>query len=123
MSTSVDLRKELNAIANHLWNNGYEGKVMFDHKSYDDELDIPHLFIGGRRVLVDTFEINKDASKVTIISGDDKYSVDTNYLINEMDDKIGERCGMFGLLRDVYYDTKESWDIGDYELDFIEEEG
>lgn len=118
---NTQLKKEITAMADYLWSNEYEGKVIFDHNSYDDDRDIPHLFIGGNRILINTFEISRDANKLSIISGDDKFSIDTDYLIYQMENNVGERIGLFGLLRDVYYETSQSWEIGDYELDFLKE--
>lgn len=121
MTNTLKFRKELEKIAELLWSNGCSGVECFDHKSYDDETDIPHLDIDGERVLVDTFIINRDGSEFTIISGRDSYILDMDAIPSEWDDDYFIEIGLDTLLRDVYYETSESWEIGDYELDFIGE--
>jgi hypothetical protein len=37
-------------------------------------------------------------------------------------DDVFEEIGLFNLLQDVYYETSMSYEIGDYELDFIGED-
>ena len=122
MTNTLKIRKELEKIAELLWNNGCDGIIHFDHKSYDDETDIPHLDIEGERVWVNTFVINRDGSQFTIISGDDYYTLNMDAIPSEWDnDDYFIEVGLDVLLRDVYYETSESWEIGDYELDFIGE--
>lgn len=119
MSNTLAIRKDLRLIAELLWSNGCNGVVCFDHKSYDDETDIPHIDIDGERVLVDTFNINRDGSQFTIISGRDSYILDMDAIPSEWDDDYFIEVGLDTLLRDVYYETDKSWEIGDYELDFL----
>lgn len=120
MADTLKIRKDLRLIAELLWSNGSSGVECFDHKSYEDETDIPHLDIDGERVLVDTFIINRDGSQFTIISGRDSYILDMDAIPSEWDDDYFIEIGLDTLLRDVYYETAESYEIGDYELDFIE---
>ena len=120
MANTLKIRKELEKIAELLWSNGCNGIIHFDHKSYDDETLIPHIDIDGERVLVDTFIINRDGSQFTIISGDDSYTLDMDSIPSEWDDDYFIEIGLDTLLRDVYYETSESWEIGDYELDFMD---
>ena len=119
MKNQSRFNEELSRMASYLWANGYDGKIYFDHKSYDDNRDIPHLLIDGERVLVDTFIINRDGSQFTIISGRNSYILDMDAIPSEWDDEYFEQIGMFELLRDIYYETTESYDIGDYEIDFL----
>lgn len=119
MANTLEIRKELEKIAELLWSNGCDGIIHFDHKSYDDETLIPHIDIDGERVLVDTFIINRDGSEFTIISGRDSYILDMDAIPSEWDDDYFIEIGLDVLLRDVYYETSESFDIGDYELDFL----
>ena len=121
MADTLAIRKELRLIAELLWSNGYNGVIYFNHKSYDDETLIPHLDIDGERVWVDTFNINRDGSQFTIISGRDSYILDMDAISSEWDDEYFKQIGMFELLQNVYYETKESYDIGDYEIDFLKE--
>lgn len=120
MADTLKIRKDLRLIAELLWGNGSSGVECFDHKSYDDETLIPHIDIDGERVLVDTFIINRDGSQFTIISGDDSYTLDMDAIPSEWDDDYFIEIGLDTLLRDVYYETSESCEIGDYELDFMD---
>lgn len=120
MADTLAIRKDLRLIAELLWSNDYNGVIYFNHKSYDDETLIPHLDIDGKRVLVDTFSINRDGSQFTIISGRDSYILDMDAIPSEWDDDYFIEIGLDTLLRDVYYETSESCEIGDYELDFLD---
>ena len=119
MSKTLKIRQELDKIAELLWKNGNNGVVCFDHKSYDIETDIPHIDVDGERVLVETFLINKDGSQFTICAGNDTYTIDMDDIPSEWDDDYFIEIGLDVLLRDVYYETSVSGDIGDYELDFL----
>ena len=121
MADTLKIRKEIEKIAELLWSNGCDGIIHFDHKSYDDQTLIPHIDIDGERVLVDTFIINRDGSQFTIISGRDSYILDMDAIASEWNDDYFDQIGMFELLQDVYYETTESYDIGDYEIDFLKE--
>lgn len=121
MGNTLEIRKELKKIAELLWDNGENGVVCFDRSSYDLESDIPHLIIDGKYVVVDTFIINKDGSQFTVCDEDerDSYTLDMDAIPTEWDDDYFIKVGLDALLRDVYYETKESYEIGDYEMDFI----
>lgn len=121
----LQIQKRLKEIANLLWDEnyyGYKGTIFFDHKSYDDENDIPRLKICGEIVLVEQFSINKEGDIVSISDREGNfYSMMITGWSDEWNDSYYESVGLFDLLRDVYYETKESGEIGDYEMDFIEE--
>lgn len=119
MANTLKIRKELDKIAELLWDNGNNGVVCFDHNSYDNETDIPHIDVDGERVCVETFLINKDGSQFTICAGIDTYTIDMNDIPSEWDDDYFIEIGLDVLLRDVYYETIVSGDIGDYDLDFF----
>ena len=121
MANTLQIRKELGKIAELLWGNGENGVVCFDRSSYDLESDIPHLVIDGKYVIVDTFIINKDGSQFTVCDDNkrDSYTLDMDAIPTEWDDNYFIEVGLDALLRDVYYETKESYEIGDYEMDFI----
>lgn len=116
----MEIEKRLKEIASLLWNNGYEGVVCFDHKSYDDEGDIPRIKVGSYMVKVKEFAVSKDGISFSVM--DNKwgiYSFAVTGWSDEWADSYYESIGLFDLLRDVYYETTESCEIGDYELDFI----
>lgn len=95
----------------------YEGIVCFDWSSYDMEDDIPMIKIGGNEIKVEEFRVNYDGTEIVIISGFDSYTLDlTNSPYSEED---YEDMGIYTLLNNVYYETDYSWEIGDFELDFL----
>ena len=100
--------------------------LLFDWKSYDNEEDIPHLFIDGKRENIDTVFISKDGLSMTVTSKD--YEIGLGFyeedgITFEMIDKDLEDMGMDAFLRDIYYRHSRSWEIGDYEDDFLTWEG
>ena len=102
-----------------------EEKVMyFDHKSYDFAEDIPHLILDGERVNIDSVWIDKKGLSMTITTKDTEIGLGFNEDIENGDtfetiDKELEECGMDEFLRDIYYEHPRSWEIGDYEDDFL----
>ena len=67
----MEIEKRLKEIASLLWNNGYEGVVCFDHKSYDDEGDIPRIKVGSYMVKVKEFAVSKDGISFWSVSSND----------------------------------------------------
>lgn len=101
-------------------NEEYNGRVYFDNKSYDDENDIPCIIIDDKKVLVEEFHINEDCDFISIYDDNNNlYMLDMNAIPSEWNDDYFEEIGLFNLLQDVYYETSMSYEIGDYELDFI----
>ena len=98
----------------------YEGVVCFDHSSYDCDDDIPRLIIDGNEVLIDEFRVNTDGTEIVVISGNDMYTLDLT--TSPYSEEEYEDMGMYAFLTDVYYETDYSWEIGDFELDFLNEE-
>ena len=120
MANTLTIRKELAMIADYLWANGYNGIIYFDHKSYDDNRDIPHLLIDAELVYVYKFYINREVTLMQITDDENNlYTLDLTALPEEWDDEYFDQIGMFELLQDVYYETTESYEIGDYEIDFL----
>lgn len=116
----MEIKKRLKEIAELLWANGYKGTICFDHKSYDDEDDIPRLRFGRKTFLVVMFNINSEGDRILIIDNNGKTCpMMTSDWSDDWSDSYCESIGLFALLREVYYETKESWEIGDYELNFI----
>lgn len=120
----MNTREQIKKLASLL-----EEKVMyFDHNSYDFEEDVPHLIIDGKRVNIDSVWIDKTGLSMTIISNATEYGLGFYEDIENGDtfetiDKELEECGMEGFLRDIYYNHPRSWDIGDYEDDFLTWDG
>ena len=103
--------------------------ITFDHKSYDDANDIPHLMIGGVRFNVETATFHKDGSFLDV-SGSTEINpcshagmgitfVEDEDLTAEMIEEECKEMGMYELFSDIYYETNESGDIGDFEIDFL----
>ena len=114
----MNTREQIKKLASLL-----EEKVMyFDHKSYDFAEDIPHLIIDGERVNIESVWIDKKGLSMTITTKDTEiglgfYEDEENTF--ETIDKELEECGMDEFLRDIYYEHPRSWEIGDYEDDFL----
>lgn len=104
-------------------NEEYNGMVYFDHKSYDNDNDIPSIIIDDKKVLVEEFYISEDCDFISIYDDNNNlYMLDMNAIPSEWNDDYFEEIGLFNLLQDVYYETSMSYEIGDYELDFIGED-
>lgn len=116
----MNTREQIKKLASLL-----EEKVMyFDHKSYDFAEDIPHLILDGERVNIDSVWIDKKGLTMTITTKDTEIGLGFNEDIENGDtfetiDKELEECGMDEFLRDIYYEHPRSWEIGDYEDDFL----
>ena len=118
----MNIREQIKKVAELL-----DGKVMyFDWKSYDFEEDIPHLIIDGVRENIYSVVINKDGTSMEVMTNDGKLS--RNFYEDEENtfesiDKELEECGMDEFLRDIYYNHPLSWEIGDYDMDFLTWDG
>ena len=122
MKNQSRFKKELSSLSSYLWANDYNGIIYFDHKSYDDNRDIPHLLIDGELIYVYKFYVNREETLMQITDDENKlYTLDLTELPEEWDDEYFDQIGMFELLQDVYYETTESYEIGDYEIDFLKE--
>lgn len=116
----MNTREQIKKLANLL-----NGKTIhFDWKSYDFEEDIPHLTLDGERKNISSVSIGKDGLTMKVMTTDFEYTLGFNENIESGDtfetiDKELEECGMDEFLRDIYYEHPRSWDIGDYEDDFL----
>jgi hypothetical protein len=114
----MTIREEIKKVGQLL-----DGKLMtFDHSSYDLKEDIPHLFLEGKRQDVNSVEIYDDGRMMNVYTDDGVYGLgfyEEDEVTFEMIDKELEEMGMDTLLRDIYYNHSRSWEIGDYEDDFL----
>lgn len=114
----MNTREQIKKLASLL-----EEKVLyFDHKSYDFAEDIPHLVLDGERVNIESVWIDKKGLTMNVTTADCEiclgfYEDEENTF--ETIDKELEECGMDEFLRDIYYEHPRSWEIGDYEDDFL----
>ena len=103
----------------YLWEHN-KGVIYFGFKTYEDINDIPTLLIDGELIYVDEFRISKNGKKIIIIDDEcNEYTLDFDNIPDEWNDEYFDEIGMFELFRDVYYETENSWGIGDYEKDFL----
>ena len=96
--------------------------MYFDHKSYDFAEDIPHLTLDGERKNISSVFISKDGLMMNVMTDDCEYGLgfyeDEENTFETIDKEL-EECGMDEFLRDIYYEHPRSWEIGDYEDDFL----
>ena len=114
----MNTREQIKKLASLL-----EEKVMyFDHKSYDFAEDIPHLTLDGERKNISSVFISKDGLMMNVVTDDCEYGLgfyeDEENTFETIDKEL-EECGMDEFLRDIYYEHPRSWEIGDYEDDFL----
>ena len=96
----------------------YDGAVCFDWSSYDDKFYIPHLIIDGNRVNIEEFRVNKEGNEIIVIADyDNSYTLNLDECTYTEEDF--EDMGMYSLLISVYCETDYSWEIGDFEIDFL----
>lgn len=98
-------------------------QVWFDHKSYDCPNDIPFIIIGNKRYRVDGVHFVEEGILDIHLSDNILTNITINFRnIGLEDDEFDielQRYELSGLFRDIYYETEDSWEIGDYELDFL----
>lgn len=99
--------------------------IRFDHKSYDCVEDIPHIILDGRRINVFSVQFIHNGSALCCELDDEFLNEVTIKVVNAdcgMDCVFDRTLNLYGideLFHDMYYETDESGDIGDYELDFL----
>lgn len=101
----------------YMENSLYNGVIHFDWSSYEFDGDIPTLKIDDRFIKFEEFRVNKEGTEIVVICGDDSYTLDltkTSYTEQDFED-----MGMYEFLSNVYYETEHSWEIGDFEIDFL----
>lgn len=93
--------------------------IYFDHKSYDFAEDIPHIFDGDKRHNVHRVRFNENGEFFEIITDSYACRVDLCDVSEDDFNEEGNAMGLDELLHDIYYETEESWEIGDFEDDFL----
>lgn len=98
-------------------------QVWFDHKSYDFQNDIPFIIIGNKRYRVNGIQFVEEGILEIHLSDTILTNITINFrnflLEDEEFDIELQRYELGGLFRDIYYETNDSYEIGDYELDFL----
>ena len=93
--------------------------IYFDFKSYDYEDDIPHIYDGSKRCNVNCVRFNDKGDFFEVITDTFACGISFNDTTeDEFDDEASE-MGLYQLLKDVYYETDDSVDLGDFESDFL----
>ena len=100
----------------------YDGAVCFDWASYDLDEDIPYLIIKGERIKIEEFNVNKEGNIIKVLRHNDLFLID-EWTLNldecTFTEQDFEDMGMYALLNSVYYETDYSWELGDFEIDFL----
>ena len=117
----MGIKEIVKRLANllHKDENVYNGSVCFDFSSYDMVEDIPFLLNDyGKKVLIEDVHFPKNGNEIVITTdaGDEFTLPMDNFTEEEL-----EKIGMYELLSNVYYETSYSYEIGDFELDFLEQ--
>ena len=100
----------------HKDKNVYNGNVCFDFSSYDFEEDIPHISIFGKRTLIENIFISKDGDYITLTNDNGQ---ELNLYMEKYTEKELEEMNLYELLNTTYYETTYSYEIGDFELEFL----
>ena len=114
----MNTREQIKKLASLLGGKG----MYFDHKSYDFAEDIPHLTLDGKRENIEFVVISEDGTFMEITTADSEiglgFTEDEENTFETIDKEL-EECGMEEFLRDIYYNHPRSWEIGDYEDEFL----
>ena len=94
----------------------YNGNICFDFGSYEFEEDIPHINILGKRELVQNIYFSKDG-KTIIITNEGSKELTLN--VDSFTEENFEDMDMYELLNTAYYETTYSYEIGDFEINFL----
>lgn len=93
--------------------------IQFDFKSYDDENDIPRISDGGKWYKVESVRFNDEGDFFEITTDSFACGIGLYDITEEEFNEGATEMGLYELLSDVYYETEESWEIGDFETDFL----
>ena len=120
----MEIREIVKKLAELLYKDEgvYDGAVCFDWSSYDFDEDIPYLIIKGERIQIEEFKVNKEGNIIKVLRNNDLFLID-EWTLNldecTFTEQDFEDMGMYTLLSSVYYETDYSWEIGDFEMDFL----
>jgi hypothetical protein len=97
--------------------------IYFDLASYSADAEPPFLIVDNKREIVESATLNKEGTFLVVEfangggAGFGFYEED-GLTIDDIEKECGE-MGIYQLLKDMYYETDESFDIGDFEQDFL----
>lgn len=118
----MNIREQIKKVAELL----DENVMYFDWKSYDFEEDIPHLIIDGVRENIESVAINKDGTFMEVMTNDGGFGLGFYEDEENTFESIPHSSSILSMdefLRDIYYNHPRSWEIGDYDLDFLTWDG
>lgn len=96
--------------------------TYFDFSSYDLDGDIPRIFVGGDNMKVDSVWFFGTKIYVTGFSEIDdcrmSYTLHTQKSWKTADAELMSQ-GIIDLMREAYYNHPKSYEIGDFELNFL----
>ena len=97
--------------------------TYFDFKSYDIQDDVPHIFVNGVRYDITYVKMEKNGSYMECCGDYEGTGVDYSLgvSIRTSTETELEKMGIPALLHDIYYETYESVELGDFEDDFLAE--
>ena len=115
----MTIRDEIKKVCDLL-----NGETMgFDRRTYEFAKDIPHLIIDGVRENIDSVYIYENGTMMNVITENGQEIgfgfYEEEDITFEMIDQELEEMGMDAFLRDIYYNHPRSYEIGDYEEDFL----
>lgn len=118
--TNEEFRNSVRKLGKLLTAKNGRGYVTFDPSSYDDINDIPVLLYQGVPYMVDSVQIDPKRDEMTVNLAEGPYS-SIMFNIEETDnenDPDFDQENLAEIIRETYFGTEESWEIGDFE-DFI----
>ena len=91
--------------------------IYFDLASYSADAEPPFLVVDNKREIVESATLNKEGTFLVVEfanGGSAKFGFYEGERL-----PIDDIMGIYRLLKDMYYETDESFDIGDFEQDFL----
>lgn len=119
-------------LSAYLKANGCTHGVTFDHSSYDNPEDIPHLLLDRGRTDILGASLSDDGAVLTVKIPEEGAIKDHRVILDfdsfgecppardaaEYEGKLQE-MNVYEVLQDIYYETSSSWKTGDFETDFL----
>jgi hypothetical protein len=94
-------------------------RIYFDFKSYDNEEDIPQISDGGKWYKVRYVRFNDEGDFLEIVTDTFGCVIGFYDITEEEFNKGANEMGLYELLVNVYYETEDSMELGDFESDFL----
>lgn len=118
--TNEEFKLTVRKLGKLLTPNGGMGHIEFEPSSYDDVNDIPVILYQGVPYIIKSIFIDRQKDELVVNLGEGPYSY-IMFDIEEADfeDNIDfDSENISEILREAYYATSQSWEIGEFE-DFL----